>query len=219
MFLEQVVSKILLLPFDLIFIIFTVWISYEYNKKRELIFYLEALINEVEGDISQLTENLFNKDLDDFLNKRRLWLSKGISIRVASGLNEGYLYQYLLDHAYLIFVNKGYVIELQNKEYVKGGVFSHLAEFYLHCTKFNFRSFEIENKIVQKKAILNQINDSDEDIQKLKTLRGMYYKTLTTTMDSANINNLKGIIEKFEDDKSAIFTYFFMLVMLIIVFS
>lgn len=179
---------------DILIILVTVAATYWYTEERNYIFHLKALIKEIKGNISQLSEIEFNKTLNEVLTRQRTWFAKGISLRVASGIDEGFLYQYLLDHAYTIFVTKGYVLKLQKWEYVKGGTFDHLAEFYLNCIHFNQASFQYEQNLVNKIGRNEPIGNSDPDIIALRRLREMYFRRLNENMDSGSINYLQRLV-------------------------
>jgi hypothetical protein len=177
---------------------------------------LDALVKEIKGNISQLTETEFNKTLNEVLNRQRTWFAKGASIRVASSTDEGYLYQYLLDHAYTIFVTKGYVLELQESEYVKGGTFGKIAEFYLNCAHFNHDSFELEKRIVSKIAQPQQVSEKDPDVIKLKELRRLYSIRLNENMGTDAIRYLE---DQSWDFRGEVFTITFIVICLFVIFS
>ena len=150
------------------------------------------------------------------LNKQRIWFAKGASIRVASGTDEGYLYQYLLDHAYTIFVTKGFVLELQDSEYVKGGTFGGLAEFYLNCAHFNYDSFVFEKRIVNKIARSQQVNENDPDVIELQEMRRLYSIRLNENIGPDAIRYLE---DQIWDFRGEMFTITFIIICLFVVFS
>jgi hypothetical protein len=203
--------------FDIFLILLTIIITYWYTEEMNFIYYLKALINEIKGNISQLTEVEFNNTLEEMLNRQRNWLAKGVSLRVASGISqEGFLYQYLLDHAYTIFVSKGYILKLQNWRYVKGGPFDQLGEFYLDCGHFNYQSFPFEQAIHDSISQNRPLNDYNDAIVELRGLRSVYSERINTNAYQDLINYLDNFIGDFYGKSLVLFL---VILTLLIVFA
>lgn len=99
---------------------------------------------------------------------------------------KSYLYNYLVDDAYFLFMNKGYSEILQNQTgfvdsikrainslkfdhstdfNYKGGIMERITLFYFYCNEFNFQSQSMEEIIKQKKY--ENIENEREEISQI----------------------------------------------------
>lgn len=193
-----IISTLVLTPIIVI-------LTYYFNKKYDYYHYLFLLIKEIEFDFSEMHE--FPKNFDIFIKRERDWLPKGVTIKAVNFVpkdikifhthdknkemifkvwEKSYLYNYLVDDAYFLFMNKGYSDILQNQigfvdsikrainslkfdhstdfNY-KGGIMERITLFYFHCNEFNFLSHSIEERIKQKKY--ENIENEREEIFKI----------------------------------------------------
>jgi hypothetical protein len=193
-----------------------IWITYYYNRNKDFLNSLGGLINEIEGNHHQLEEQVFLADLNIFLNKvdGKNWLSKGISATAAIGVKSSYLYQYLIDNAFVHFVENGYILKIQENKYVKGGPFDNLAEFYYYCNQFNLQSMNYEIVIRAKLNSGLTITMQDSDVNELILLRNDYWLIIDTKYKDINILTLNEIIWDWEDKVVSIF--FISIILLVI---
>jgi hypothetical protein len=163
-------------------------LTYYFNKQYDYYHHLFLLIKEIEFDFREMQE--FPKNFDSFVNKERRWLAKGVTIKSVNLIHKqttitrinknenvtelfnvrekSYLYNYLVDDAYVLFMNKGYSEILQNQkgfiEFIKraftslkydystdfdykGGIMERITLFYFYCNEFNFLSQSFEERI------------------------------------------------------------------------
>jgi hypothetical protein len=166
-----IIAAIITTPFIVVF-------TFYFNKKYDYYQSLYSLIEEIEFNFKEMRK--FKQNLSK-IPQERSWLPKAVSTKVANlvqksqSLHQGqmeypiteraYLYNYLPDDAYVLFVNRGYHYNIQNrrsiiesikhccntlnsdyygKQTVKGGPFAHISKFYLYCNNFNFESQSLE---------------------------------------------------------------------------
>jgi hypothetical protein len=129
-------------------------------------------------------------------------------------VKSSYLYQYLIDNAFVHFVENGYILKIQENKYVKGGPFDNLAEFYYYCNQFNLQSMNYEIVIRAKLNSGLTITMQDSDVNELILLRNDYWLIIDTKYKDINILTLNEIIWDWEDKVVSIF--FISIILLVI---
>jgi len=199
-----IIAAIITTPFVVVF-------TFYFNKKYEYYQSLYSLIDEIEFNYNEMRQ--FKQNLSEIPQKRN-WLAKAVSTKVANlvlknqSLHQGqleyaiteraFLYNYLPDDAYVLFVNRGYHTNIQNRrsiidsikhccktlnsdyygnQTVKGGPFAHISKFYLYCNQFNFQSQSLE--------------EAGKRGAEMEALYEKYSKQICTEYTGIGIENLK----------------------------
>jgi hypothetical protein len=199
-----IVAAIITTPFVVVF-------TFYFNKKYEYYQSLHSLIDEIEFNCKEMRQ--FKQNLSEIPQKRD-WLGKAVSTKVANLVpksqslhrdqleypitERAFLYNYLPDDAYVLFVNRGYHYKIQNRrsiiesikhccktlnsdyygnQTVKGGPFEHISKFYLYCNKFSFKSQTLE--------------ESGKRGAEMDALFEEYSKKICTEYTGIGIENLK----------------------------
>jgi len=136
----------------------SIFLTQRYN------FYIsyDAMINEIEDNWFHISElffytNLYCRVVYDPGDGNH-WLPKTVSLKAANLLPRqvtvdsktidlrvrvrSYLYQFLSDNAFMIFLSKGFALKIGNLE--------SITLFYNHCNKFNYKSQQLEERIREK---------------------------------------------------------------------
>lgn len=122
----------------------------------------DAMINEIKENWFRISElffysNLYCRVIYDPGDGNH-WLPKTVSLKSANLLPRqvtvdcktidlrvrvrSYLYQFLSDNAFMIFLSKGFALKIGNLEAI--------TLFYNHCNKFNYKSQQLEERIREK---------------------------------------------------------------------
>jgi len=122
----------------------------------------DAMINEIENNWFHISDlffysNLYCRVIHDPGDGNH-WLPKTVSLKAANLLPRqvtvdsktfdirvrvrSYLYQFLSDNAFMIFLSKGFALKIENLETI--------TLFYNHCNKFNYKSQQLEERIREK---------------------------------------------------------------------
>lgn len=120
------------------------------------------MINEIEDNWFRISELFFYTNLCCRVvydqGDGNHWLPKTVSLKAANLLPRqvtvdsktidlrvrvrSYLYQFLSDNAFMIFLSKGFALKIGNLE--------SITLFYNHCNKFNYKSQQLEERIREK---------------------------------------------------------------------
>jgi hypothetical protein len=199
---------------------FVVVLTYYFDNAYNYYFSLYHLVDEIESNMEYLRK--FPQLIEEIKKKapEKQWLPKGTSIKVANLVQKkktlelchnkefpikerAFLYNFLLDDAYVIFVGKGYHQHLQNqmelskgsalksflkkleslrsesygKHSIRGGIFERISRFYLYCNQFDFKS--------------QQLEESDSLDYEMNNLYNEYFCKILNEYSGINVCNLK----------------------------
>jgi hypothetical protein len=193
----------------------TIYISKLYD------FYItyDAMINEIEKNLLSISENfVFNVEyrIKNDPGDGNRWLPKDVSLKAANLLPRkvtidgmplvkvrvrSYLYQFLPDNAFMLFINKGFALGIENLQ--------NITVFYNHCNKFNYKSQQLEEKIRGK---LDSSEDAFYEIAELYS----WYTHYKSEIDNEYIN-IKGLVESYKVYKTLLILFLGMTILEILI--